>query len=138
MIRKANLDDLDDVVELLSHLAPNESKESIKSDMFCKIVESDWCDLLIWETEGKIVSTGSLWIMQKVIRNFSKAGQIEDVVTLPEYRGCGFGRMIIDALVTKAKERGCYKVVLNCSDHNVPFYEKCGFRKTENQMRIDL
>jgi len=29
---------------------------------------------------------------------------------------------------------GCYKIILDCSEKNVPFYEKCGFKKKEVQM----
>jgi glucosamine-phosphate N-acetyltransferase len=39
------------------------------------------------------------------------------------------------ALKELAVEKGCYKVILDCSDSNVSFYEKCGFSKTEIMMR---
>ena len=32
------------------------------------------------------------------------------------------------------QEAGCYKVILDCSEENVPFYEKCGLTKKEVQM----
>ena len=31
------------------------------------------------------------------------------------------------------QEAGCYKVILDCSEENVPFYEKCGLIKKEVQ-----
>lgn len=34
----------------------------------------------------------------------------------------------------QAKEVGCYKVILDCSEDNVNFYQKCGFTKKEVQM----
>ena len=136
MIRQATLEDMEQVVQVLSHLAP--VGEDLEPDNFAKIMDLDSCDTLVWESDDDIIAVGSLWILQKVIRGYGKMGQIEDVVVLPEYRGSGFGKMIIDALIDKAKERGCYKVILNCSEKNVPFYVKCGFTKKENQMRIDL
>jgi len=136
MIRQATLEDMEQVVQVLSHLAP--VGEDLEPDTFAKIMDLDSCDTLVWESDDDIIAVGSLWILQKVIRGYGKMGQIEDVVVLPEYRGSGFGKMIIDALIDKAKERGCYKVILNCSEKNVPFYVKCGFTKKENQMRIDL
>ena len=33
-----------------------------------------------------------------------------------------------------AEEAGCYKVILDCSEENVPFYAKCGLTKKEVQM----
>ena len=32
------------------------------------------------------------------------------------------------------QEAGCYKVILDCSEANVPFYEKCGLERKEVQM----
>lgn len=33
-----------------------------------------------------------------------------------------------------AKEIGCYKVILDCSEGNVGFYERCGLVRKEVQM----
>jgi glucosamine-phosphate N-acetyltransferase len=140
MIRQATLDDMEQVVQVLSYLVPmgKNIRENLQPETFAKIMDLDSCDTLVWESDGQIVAVGSLWVLQKIIRGYGKMGQIEDVVVLPEYRGSGFGKMIIDALIEKARERGAYKVILNCSDDNIPFYEKCGFTRKENQMRIDL
>jgi hypothetical protein len=37
------------------------------------------------------------------------------------------GKLIIEALTFIGKRTGCYKIILDCSDKNVPFYQKCGF-----------
>lgn len=47
---------------------------------------------------------------------------------------CCCMRRVIAALVSYAQSQGCYKVILDCSDSNVPFYEKCGFTRKEVQM----
>lgn len=141
MIRQAKLEDMEQVLEVLSHLAPVD--RDIHSDTFAKIMDLDSCDTLVWVSSfghevGDIIAVGSLWILQKVIRGYGKMGQIEDVVVLPEYRGSGFGKMIIAALIERAKDRGCYKIILSCTEYNEPFYNKCGFTKHESTMRIDL
>ncbi len=41
---------------------------------------------------------------------------------------------VLAALLDYAREAWCYKVILDCSDQNVAFYEKCGFEKKEVQM----
>ena len=41
---------------------------------------------------------------------------------------------VIDALGAHAKEAGCYKVILDCGEANVVFYEKCGLARKEVQM----
>ena len=62
------------------------------------------------------------------------AGHIEDVVVDKEVRGRGLGKHIIMKLVALARAAGCYKVVLDCSEANAPFYRKCGFEAKEVQM----
>jgi hypothetical protein len=41
---------------------------------------------------------------------------------------------LIEALITACREMGCYKVILDCSESNAPFYEKCGLVRKEIQM----
>jgi glucosamine-phosphate N-acetyltransferase len=37
-----------------------------------------------------------------------------------------------------ARKENCYKVILDCSQNNIPFYEKAGFREYEVSMRYDI
>jgi len=37
-----------------------------------------------------------------------------------------------------AKQIGCYKVILECSIQNVPFYTKLGFKQHEVSMRYNV
>ncbi|GMH09923.1 hypothetical protein Nepgr_011764 [Nepenthes gracilis] len=83
---------------------------------------------------GKIVATGSLFIEKKFIRNCGKAAHIEDVVVDSSVRGLHLGKKIIGYLTQHAESMGCYKVILDCSEENRAFYEKCGFKKKEIQM----
>jgi hypothetical protein len=41
---------------------------------------------------------------------------------------------IISALVEEARRQKCYKIILDCSEHNVDFYAKSGFVRKEVQM----
>lgn len=43
-------------------------------------------------------------------------------------RGLGLGKLLIDTLLRLGDVVGCYKVLLDCSDDNVPFYERCGMQ----------
>ena len=44
---------------------------------------------------------------------------------------------LIAQLLAVSRSAGCYKVILDCDDQNVPFYEKLGFKKHVNHMRFD-
>ena len=61
-------------------------------------------------------------------------GHIEDIVSHKDYRGQNLGLIIIDTLKHIGKGQGCYKIILDCSEKNVGFYEKCGFTKKEVEM----
>lgn len=83
---------------------------------------------------AKVVATGTLLIERKILRNCGLVGHIEDIVVDGSVRGQHLGQRIITELTLAAERAGCYKVILDCSESNAPFYEKCGFRRKEIQM----
>ena len=91
------------------------------------------------EDVAKVVGTGSVFIELKFSRDLGAVGHIEDVIVDESVRGTSLGRVLIDRLVRYATEGSarCYKVVLDCKEHNTKFYEKCGFHRAEVCMRID-
>lgn len=84
----------------------------------------------------KIVGTITILIEDKIIHNFGKVGHIEDVVVDETMRGFGLGKILIDTAKNECKD--CYKIILDCSSHNIKFYEKCGFEIKGNEMAIYL
>ena len=82
----------------------------------------------------RVIAAATLFVERKFIRGCSRCGHIEDVVVDSTYRGLRLGKRVIEALVAAARELGCYKVILDCSEANVPFYEKCGLTRKEVQM----
>lgn len=81
-----------------------------------------------------LAATATLLVERKLIRGGASAGHIEDVVVDAQFRGTGLGRRMVDALTDEARRRGCYKVILDCAESNVPFYERCGYATKELQM----
>ena len=70
--------------------------------------------------------------------------RIENVAVRKEFRGNGFGGEVVKELISLAKENSgkyfptpCYKIDLSCSEKNLGFYEKLGFKQHEYTMRID-
>ena len=102
-----------------------------------KIMEDPNIYYRIVEVDNKVMGVASLIAINKILRSGSRMGLIEDVAVSTEARGLGLGKLLIEDLLALGKELGCYKVILNCSDDNVGFYEKCGMYKAENQMRWD-
>jgi glucosamine-phosphate N-acetyltransferase len=87
--------------------------------------------------EGKVVGSTTLLIETKFIHNGGKVGHIEDVVVDKEYQKKGIGEKIIMYLLRYAKDQGCYKTILDCTDEVKPFYEKLGFKHNANALRFD-
>lgn len=85
-----------------------------------------------------IIGTATLLIEQKFIHNGGRVGHIEDVATRAGYEGIGVGKKIIQKLIETSKELQCYKIILDCDDKVIGFYEKLGFKKKAVMMRLDL
>lgn len=86
--------------------------------------------------DGEIIGALTLMMEQKFIREGGVCGHIEDVSTRKGYEKNGVGRALVEHAVSKAREGGAYKVILDCADYNLKFYENCGFKKSENCMKI--
>ena len=91
----------------------------------------------IAELDGKIVGSTTLLIEQKFIHKGGFVGHIEDVVVREGFKRKQIGKKIIESLLEIAKNRGCYKTILDCKDDVKEFYEKIGFRHESNCMRFD-
>ena len=93
--------------------------------------------IIVAELGGKIVGTTTLLIEQKFIHGGGLVGHIEDVVVDKNFQGQKIAEKIIKYIFEFAKNRGCYKTILDCTDDVKPFYEKLGFRHIANELRFD-
>lgn len=88
--------------------------------------------------DGEIVGATSLLIEQKFIHAGGLVGHIEDVATRKDCERNSVGSSVVKKALEKAKELGCYKVILDCKEDIVPFYGKLGFKKDIICMRVNL
>ena len=93
--------------------------------------------ILLKEKETtNIIGAGTILILQKIHNN--PIGEIHDVFIDEKYRNLGLGKNIIEYLTNMGlKDFHCYKIILNCLDPNVSFYEKCDFQKVGNEMKYN-
>ena len=87
--------------------------------------------------DNKIVGSTTLLIEQKFIHDGGLVGHIEDVVVRKDYEGKGIGIKLVTSLLERAKEKNCYKTILDCNDDVKQFYERIGFKRESNGMRYD-
>jgi glucosamine-phosphate N-acetyltransferase len=118
-------------LELLSQLT---SVDNVSYDQFTNFVDKLNSDHQVWVycVNNKILVTGTLVKEQKLIHGYSKYGHIEEIVVDNSLRGQGYGKRIVDFLVSQAKD--CYRVNLNCIENLEEFYKKSGFSKKAIQM----
>ena len=77
-------------------------------------------------SDDKIVCYGSVIIEYKI--RGGRSGHIEDIVVDQSYRGKGYGDALITHLTNYCKTAGCYKVILDCYEETVAFYNKLHFK----------
>ena len=134
----AELDIENGFLESLDYLrnASNLDRETA-TNILKKVIANPDHIIQVAEIDGKIVGSATLLIEQKFIHNAGRVGHIEDVVVSKEFEGRGIGMKLVRSLLEKVEIMNCYKTILDCKDELIPFYERIGFRKESNQMRID-
>ena len=138
-IRNLQREDLDiHYFKLLNELSSSLSIGAEKNfdKLWSNFSDNDNYHIVVAFSDFSILGTASLFIEKKI--NGVSAGHIEDVVVSRSQRGIGIGGLLIKNLIKTAKKKKCYKIILNCSDKNVPFYEKLGFLKIDNGMKKEL
>jgi len=84
--------------------------------------------------QKKVVGTAQLIIEDKFIHECGRVGHVEDVVVDASVRGRNLGRKVVEAVTAIAKQKGCYKCILDCAEDNAGFYGKLGYKRKEVQM----
>lgn len=92
--------------------------------------------IFVMEENNIIIGSASCFIETKLIHNFGKVAHIEDVIISQHYQGKCLGKKIIEYCICFAEESNCYKIILDCDDDNIAFYNKCGFQRKGNMMSI--
>jgi len=138
-IREIEEDDLEkgfletlDFLRNTSSIDKNKAKEILK-----KIKQNPNHIIYVAIDDKKIIGSTTLLIEQKFIHDGGLVGHIEDVVVRKDYERNGIGIKLITSMLERAKEKNCYKTILDCKDDVKQFYEKIGFKRESNCMRYD-
>ena len=130
-LEKGFLESLD-FLRKASDIDKNKAKEILK-----KIKQNTNHIIHVAVDDSKIVGSTTLLIEQKFIHDGGLVGHIEDVVIRKDYEGQGIGMKLVLRVLDIAKQRKCYKTILDCKDDVKAFYEKIGFHEESNGMRYD-
>ena len=86
--------------------------------------------------EEKIIGTICFFVEVKFIHGLSRIGHIEDFVVHEDKRRNRIGTKLIEMAKQYCERQNCYKIILDCNDELIPFYEKFGFKKKANSMQL--
>jgi len=130
-LEKGFLESLD-FLRKASDIDKNKAEEILK-----KIKQNPNHIIHVAVDDNKIIGSTTLLIEQKFIHDGGLVGHIEDVVVRKDYEGKGIGIKLVMSMLERAKEKNCYKTILDCNDDVKQFYERIGFKRESNGMRYD-
>ncbi len=92
MVREANKNDLDAILELYLYLHETDIPKDSKHlrDTWEQIISDENHHLIVFETEGKIVASCVCVIIPNLTRNVRPYAFVENVVTHGDYRQRGY------------------------------------------------
>ena len=139
LVRELQKDDLFNgfLTSLDSLRQASNIEKNTAEKIFEKIYNNPDHIVAVAEKDQKVVGAAKLLLETKFIHNGGIVGHIEDVVVDKNFQGQKIGEKIIKYLLDIAKNQGCYKTILDCTDEVKPFYEKLGFSHNANALRFD-
>ena len=136
MVREANKSDLQEILELYLHLHAKEVPDNseLLRNTWDKILSDKDHHLLVYEFDGKIVSSCVCVIIPNLTRNVRPYAFIENVVTHKEYRGRGYATACLNYARQIAEDNNCYKMMLltgSKEEKTLKFYENAGYNSSD-------
>ena len=130
--RRLTEQDLQSLLELYKQLQPDDAPSSVEESksVWQEIENNPDIQYFGAIDNGKVVSTCYAVYIPNLTRNNRGVCFVENVVTDKDYRNQGLASRVIDMAVAYAKEKSCYKVILQSGIARVDahrFYENKGF-----------
>lgn len=128
----AKIDDLKTVLDLYKMLIVDEDFSNINAfkETWNDIITDKKITCFITYEDGVAVASCLISIIPNLTRFQRPYGIIENVITHSNYRKKGHGKSVIDAAITLAESKNCYKVMLLSASTRTEaheFYKKIGF-----------
>jgi glucosamine-phosphate N-acetyltransferase len=130
------------LLEVLENLAPVEGLSKSDAKTILRKIKSNPLHRIFvavienGRNQGLIVGTTTLLVEPKFIFGGGRVAHIEDVAVRAEYQRKGIGFKLVNYATKQAAIMRCVRTVLDCSDENIPFYEKVGYSYHGNSMKI--
>jgi predicted GNAT family N-acyltransferase len=82
-----------------------------------------------WIIAIRDLSNDNVIAFARVLTDYVYRAFIYDVIVAKDYRGLGFGKLIVNSIVNHKDINNVERIELYCIDSNVSFYTKLGFDK---------
>src|SRR5215467_7077289 len=101
--------------------------------LFREIVASDRQELFVAEgSGGQILGSFSLSYVRHLTHGGARSASFGDIVVRSDSQGLGVGKRMMKFAAQRARERGCYKLMLSSSIRRInaqAFYESLGYER---------
>ena len=136
MIREANKNDLDEILQLYLYLHEKNIPEDSEQLRITweSIINDVNHHLIVCEIDGKIVASCVCVIIPNLTRNVRPYAFVENVVTHSDYRGNGYATECLNFAKEIAHNASCYKMMLltgSKKETTLNFYGNAGYNSTD-------
>ena len=136
MVREAKREDLDALLELYLFLHEDSipEKNSHLEETWDQIIGDPNHHLIVYEMEGRIISSCVCVIIPNLTRNVRPYAFVENVVTHADYRGKGYATECLNFAKKIAEQENCYKMMLltgSKKPETLRFYERAGYNSSD-------
>ncbi|MCX7843217.1 MAG: GNAT family N-acetyltransferase [Clostridia bacterium] len=133
LIREAVFDDIANILELYTDIGDSEEITAEKiAHIWDRIKSYPYYKMLVAELDGTIIGTYCIIVIDNLGHGGKPLAVVESVVVHPYYRSKGIGRQLMQDAMKRAREQGCYKLMLSSNKKRVRahrFYEELGFEQ---------
>jgi len=147
IVRAATEEDIPRILELYRELVITTSEaekgQSPSQDdyqrIFADIRDHSGHELLVAEEQGEVAGSVVLLIVPNLSHGALPWAVVENLVVDQRYQGKGFGRLLMEYAIARAKEAGCYKIGLSSDKRRREahrFYSSLGFKASAHGFRL--
>lgn len=139
-MRPVSESDLSSLAVLAEEFMPGEADTERRVDILTYNLRNPAYELLVAETEGRIVGFIDQWFMQDFVHG-GKLSYIQNFYVTPQHRGKGVGGRLLQETIRRAEAKGVLEVHVSTEFGNEPaidIYKKHGFVKEHLQLEMNL
>ncbi|MCX6116879.1 MAG: GNAT family N-acetyltransferase [Proteobacteria bacterium] len=126
ILRRAKIEDLDDILNLISDgsppgvkISPTEKSDKSYVEVFHYIDQQPTYLLAVVEVDQRIIATFQLVFLAFLAGGGAQDCQIESVHVARDFRGLGIGGLMIEWVIQLAKQHKCRRVQLTTNKSRV-------------------